>query len=307
MDVRKQCIWLNENIQINNTPFKWNTWREKGINIIHDILDHKGDFLTPANFEQKYNFKCDFMNYNALKDAIPKEWRKLVKTTQIPADAIQFNQDTHIKIGKKSKNINSIKNKEIYWTLINDIQIESIVINKLQNELNINEEKCKLVFTMPRVISNTKIRAFQYKLLYNLIPCNLYLKRIKRSDTDTCNWCQKLDDTMHYFVTCSHRTPFWNSFTTWCQNLLEEDINFTVIDVLVGILTKDTKYVVINACLLLAKWRIYKDKLNNSDTFFYKFLCELKYYINIEKSVALKNNKITNYNNIWQKVEEQLT
>ena len=307
INVRRQCIWLNENIQINDTPFKWNIWKEKGINIIHDILDQKGEFLTPINIEQKYNFKCDFMKYNALKDAIPKEWRKLVKKMQIPDEAINFNEDTHIIIGKKAKNINAIKNKEIYWILINDIQIESIVMNKLQSELNITEEKCKLVFTMPRVISNTKIRAFQYKLLYNLIPCNLYLKRINKNDTDKCNWCQELDDTMHFFATCKHLTPFWNSFATWCQTLLEEDTNFTATDILVGILTKDTKYVVINACLLLAKWRIYKDKLNSSDTFFYKFLCELKYYINIEKSIALKNNKIIKYNNIWQKVEEQIT
>jgi hypothetical protein len=88
---------------------------------------------------------------------------------------------------------------------------------------------------------------------------------------------------------------------------MEEDINFTVMEVLLGILDKGTKYNTINAILILAKWRIYKDKLNSTDTFFYKFLCELKYYINTEKLIALKNNKLTNYNNIWLKVEEQIT
>jgi hypothetical protein len=102
-------------------------------------------------------------------------------------------------------------------------------------------------------------------------------------------------------------TPFWNSLATWCKDLLEEETNFTVEEVLVGILEKGTKYNVINAILILAKWRIYKDKLNSSDTFFYKFLCELKYYINIEKTIALKNDKLTSYNNMWLKVEEQLT
>jgi hypothetical protein len=160
---------------------------------------------------------------------------------------------------------------------------------------------------MPRVVSNTKIRAFQYKLLYNLIPTNSYFKKIQKSETDQCNWREETDDTAHYFVRCRHLIPFWNSFTIWCQNLLEEDIRFTVEEVLVGVLEKDTKYNVINAVLLIAKWRIYKDKLNNSDTFFYKFLCELKYYINIEKTIALKNNKLINYNNMWSKVEEQIT
>jgi hypothetical protein len=247
------------------------------------------------------------MDFNALKDAIPKEWRILVKTMQIPINATNFEENPHLMIGKNAKNINLIKNKEIYWIFVNDIKIESIVTGKLQRELGLTEANCKKVFTMPRVVSNTKIRAFQYKLLYNLIPCNLYLKQIKRSDTDKCNWCKETDDTIHYFVRCSYLTPFWNSLTTWCQNLLEEDINFTWEDVLVGILDKDTKYYAINAILMLAKWRIFKDKLNSSDTFFYKFLCELKYYINIEKTIAIKNNKLTPYNNMWSKVEEQLT
>jgi hypothetical protein len=89
--------------------------------------------------------------------------------------------------------------------------------------------------------------------------------------------------------------------------MLEEEINFTVNDVLVGILEKSIKYETLNAILLIAKWHIYKNKLNQSDTFFYRFLCELKYYINLEKSIALKNNQLMKYNNKWQKVEEHLT
>jgi hypothetical protein len=146
----------------------------------------------------------------------------------------------------------------------------------LQRELDVEEDKCKLVFTMPRVVTNTKIRAFQYKLLYNLTPCNLDLKRIKRSDSDKCNWCQEVDDTSHYFASSSELVPFWNSFTKWCQGVFEEEIHFTVKYVLIGILNKNIKYETINACILIAKWRIYKDKLNNKNTFFYKYLCKLK-------------------------------
>jgi hypothetical protein len=307
LDIRRQCLWLNENITVNNEKLKWNGWINKGINMIHDILNPKGEFLTIQELEQKYNFKCDFLKYNNLKDAIPREWRALVKTMQIPTEAMSFDEELHINIGKSPKNINLIKNNLIYWTLVNDIRIESIIIDKLQRELGVEEEKCKLVFTMPRVVTNTKIRTFQYKLLYNLIPCNLYLNRIKKSDTDKCNWCPKIDDTSHYFVTCVELVPFWNSFTKWCQGWLNEEINFTVKDVLIGILNNNIKYETINACILIAKWHIFKDKLNNSNTFFYKYLCELKYYINIEKTIAIKNNKYHKYNEKWQKIEEYLT
>jgi hypothetical protein len=89
--------------------------------------------------------------------------------------------------------------------------------------------------------------------------------------------------------------------------VFEEEIQITVKDVLIGILNNNIKYDAINACLLIAKWRIYKDKLNNENTFFYKYLCELKYYINIEKSIVLKNNKLQKYDEKWQKVEDYIT
>jgi hypothetical protein len=33
----------------------------------------------------------------------------------------------------------------------------------------------------------------------------------------------------------------------------------------------------LNACLLLAKWHVYKNKLNESEIVFYNFQCDLKY------------------------------
>jgi hypothetical protein len=89
--------------------------------------------------------------------------------------------------------------------------------------------------------------------------------------------------------------------------MLEEEINFTIVDVLVGILEKPKMHETINAILLIAKWHIYKNKLNQADTFFYKFLSELKDYIILEKTIAQKNNKLTQFASKWDKVEEYLT
>jgi hypothetical protein len=124
---------------------------------------------------------------------------------------------------------------------------------------------------------------------------------------DICRWCTKLDDEAHYFGLCPALESFWNSFTGWCQGFLNEDIKFTIEDILVGILINNTKYNTINACILLAKWHIYKSKLNETDAFFYKFLCELKYYLHIERIIAVKNNKLEEHNLKWHMVEDHLT
>ena len=70
MDIRRECLWLNKNIKIGNKEITWNAWHNKGINLIHDIANENGTFLSKANLEQKYNVKCDFLKYSALKDAI---------------------------------------------------------------------------------------------------------------------------------------------------------------------------------------------------------------------------------------------
>ena len=76
----------------------------------------------------------------------------------------------------------------------------------------------------------------------------------------------------------------------------------TIEDIIVGFTDIENDSNCLNACLLLAKWHIYKNKLNQSDTFFYRFLCELKYFINVEKIIAAKNNRLQEYTKMWQKL-----
>jgi hypothetical protein len=116
-----------------------------------------------------------------------------------------------------------------------------------------------------------------------------------------------LDDIAHYFYECQTLQRFWKSFTQWWKNMTNEVISLDTKTVIVGITRMHTGNQLINACILLAKWHIYKNKLNQSQIFFYKFLCDLKYYLVIEKSIALRNNKIINYQTLWQKLEGHLT
>jgi hypothetical protein len=228
IDVRRECLWLNENIKVNKKQIKWNLWHSKGINQIHDIVNNKGEFLTPHEIEQKFGLLCNKMNYNKLKDAIPQAWRKLLKTMKVTENVIDFNEQIHLKIGKNTKPINQIKNKEIYWILINEKRINPIIMDKYKQELGIQKDQWEKIFTTPKVIRDTKIRTFQYKLLYVLTPCNLYLKRIEKSETDRCNWCHEIDDTAHFFAECIMLNSFWNSFALWFAEMTNKPITVTL-------------------------------------------------------------------------------
>jgi hypothetical protein len=154
------------------------------------------------------------------------------------------------------------------------------------------------------VIKDTKIRAFQYKLLFTLTPCNLYLKHIKKSDTDRCNWCLEIDDTAHYFAECKQLNIFWTSFAQWYAGMTNKPLSITLESIIVGFLDKQENINTLNACMLLEKWHIYKNKLDQKEIFFYKFLCELNYYIKTQRTIAIRSNQPTQYINTWQMVEE---
>jgi hypothetical protein len=172
----------------------------------------------------------------------------------------------------------------MYWVLIKKKQEKAIITVKLSQIYNLQEQDWENVFKAPSVVRETKLQAFQYKILFNLIPCNLYLKRIKRSDTDQCDTCKRLDDLPHYLNECDQTKIFWNNLKTWWKSVTNEEINITEKEVIIGLIHNYKKNETINACIILAKWHIYKNKLADTSIFFYKYLCELKYFCNDRKN-----------------------
>jgi hypothetical protein len=84
-------------------------------------------------------------------------------------------------------------------------------------------------------------------------------------------------------------------------------VSITLEDIIVGVTNLKKESDCLNACLILAKWHIYKNKLNQTEIFFYRFLCEMKYYITVEKSIAAKNNRLEQFKEMWQQIEDYIT
>jgi hypothetical protein len=308
LDVRRECLWFNQDIKLQKNTLYWQDWSESGINTIHDITHPDGKFLTAAEIEAKYNVICNVLKYNALKEGIPSSWRKMVKTQEIEDEEINFVEDPiFVRIGKVKKIVNTVTNKDIYWVFIENIRQKAIFIDKLNSILDLEDNDWEDIFKMPKVVRNSKIRAFQYKILFNLIPCNLYLYRITKSDTDKCQQCHILDDIFHYFYQCESVNGFWKSFSVWWKNMTGQNIQLDIRIIMVGFTGQSSEAKAINACLLMAKWHLYKCKLNEDSIFFYKFLCELKYSLIIEKAIALREDRIEKYNEMWKDIEDYLT
>jgi hypothetical protein len=251
-----------------------------------------------------YNIDINFLTYNSLKDAIPKQWRDKVKTIKIERNEVNSNEYPYLTIDKKDTPLQKLTNKMIYWELIEKIRIEPVTKYKWTQELNLNKDAWDNIFQVAKVIRDTKIRAFQYKLLFNLTPCNLYLFKIGRNNSDKCHLCDGIDNITHYFFNCPANRKFWSSLQNWWNNMGNEQIVITKSMATIGIPHKGNE--MLNACLQLARWYIYTERLKQKSTFLYSFLCVLKYKLKIEKTICQRNNQLKHYEKIWQTIEVHL-
>ena len=217
-----------------------------------------------------------------------------------------MDDDLSLKIGNKNLPIKYITNKEVYWKLIKQIQIPHVTKIKWESELNIKSKQWGNIFYNSFKIRDTKIRAFQYKLIMNLVPCNLYLYRIGKTDSHKCNYCDEIDDTLHFFYECNEVRLFWTSLQNWWNVMMNDNFVINKTNSLLGIMGKNALKDKLNAVLQLARYYIYIEKLNIQHPFLYKFLCNLKYKIKIEKIIYAKNNQTAKFDIMWEQIEEHI-
>ena len=138
----------------------------------------------------------------------------------------------------------------------------------------------------------------------NLIPCNLCLYRINISNSLNCNYCPNIDNITHYFCNCNGTKQFWKSFQMWWNRMENDNVVIDKSMAILGIKTKNEKFNKLNACLQIARWHLYTEKLNTHEPSLYKFLCHLRQKIKIEKIISLRNNTTSKFDKLWGEIEE---
>ena len=166
----------------------------------------------------------------------------------------------------------------------------------------------KLNYLLPRILTkNTSLRAFQYKLLNNVLYLNHKLFQFKVSTTYLCSYCNKHDETVqHLFSTCNEVISLWTEIKLYFVN----DIKLIALCPQIAILgytnTDDRCFITQNLILLIFKFYVYKsrDRVELSFIAFFHKLLKIK---NLEKGTALKNRrKLDVYEKKWSFIENAL-
>ena len=156
-EFKQEIIWNNQFIKIDGKSFYYKAWANKGILKISDLLDIHGQFLSFENFKCKFGVRCTFLDYAGVLAAIPKIWKSEIVRNAANGD----NEPV------PSLDISSTKKARVMLAE-RSFSPPTVEISLRKQVLNV-----KAVYELSfKVTVENKLRSFQFKLIYNIIPTN---------------------------------------------------------------------------------------------------------------------------------------
>ena len=175
---------------------------------------------------------------------------------------------------------------------------ESISQHRFKRIFDLSDEKCADLFLLPfKVTLDTKLRWFQYRVTHNILPTNVWLKKIGITDNDLCTFCQDEKETItHLFVECNKVNDFWQQV----QNKWSIMSNLDMFSKCYGVMDSDNEnFMVINHIIFMVKRYIYKCRVDHANLSFNAFLRLMDSIINLEYFCAQRKGSLDIHFKKW--------
>ena len=195
-----------------------------------------------------------------------------------------------------------VKGHMLYWHFVHALIKPPASIDKWGSEfVFLNDEDFANFFELPyKVLRDTKMQTFQYKILHKIIPCGAALHTWKITDNSNCTYCGLYDGLSHFFFDCQVTKEFWNQVSQWIFNTMNIKIPIKMIDVLFGVPLYDGFMLCLNFIILHGKWHIYYTcKKIGKRPFLFEFLINLKNSLNIERYIMITHVSVGKFTERW--------
>ena len=270
-------IFYNKNICINNKTVYLKNWVDNNVTKIAHITKDDGSFLTFDEFRRKYqNVRTNFVTYNGIIRSINEYLRKLdISREQID---VQDQEPVGRRILRGSKHI-------IKSSLSKKPNMHASIAKWNNNFQNL--EWPKIFSICHKTTVDTKLRWFQMRLIYRILPTNrfLFLRKIKTSEI--CHLCRNYAETIeHMLFDCVLIGQFWQNLKT---NFIDKLPHVNMLNISKELVLFGRKQNVqtdkpLNLFILAAKYYIYSCKFTNSIPNANIYLKLFKYRYSIEKN-----------------------
>ena len=153
----KEILWLNKNIMIANECIVYDDWYRQGCIEVHDLIDENGHFYKYEDFVQKYSIDCTRFKYMSLIDAIPKEWKAILKAHREEIITIEKSEEVSRKFGSSVKSIEKIESNDIYWKLLRNKIQKPTCIAAWNKKYSFEFSECEWKKILPRSTKRQKL------------------------------------------------------------------------------------------------------------------------------------------------------
>ena len=206
--IMNQIIWNNKYILSEGKSIFQSVFCNLGILKVGDLVSRDGVFLKSDKILNSSFSSCHSFSLMGVLDAIPKEWRSIIKTNPYCAPSAMDQTCFELIIAGKVIDLASASSKLIYNEFRSLKQIPATAKGKILNkypDLAIDWKKLYSLASFETTL-DTKLRKFQYKILNLIIFTNEKLHRFKMVDSPLCAFCnaeeESLEHLLYYCVSC---------------------------------------------------------------------------------------------------------
>ena len=243
-DIQYEMLWFNPYILVNNSPLFYKEWYNNGLLYIHQLIDNNGYFVDRYILEEQLEIDICFLEYISICNAIPAEWKKILKETP-PIPDLQTNRNIFIKIDDKKLDLKDLRTKKIYKIYQNQQIFTPTCIAKWNEELGADVQKWDTQWDI------------QFRILHRIIPHGTLLYKMKLITHDICTLCYSEPDTiLHRFFECIVIANLWREVENWWNDITINETDLRLYDCIYGLLNQNDER--LNFIILLVKYHIHK-------------------------------------------------
>ena len=246
---QQQLLFNNALITYKKQVLFFDYWQKKGIEQVKDVINYADKRLLSMQEIQNligHNRARIVIDYNILINSIPKDWLRWIHLGEHETIIESCEASMFFTKPKIIKQLISL-NKEIPVPIS-----QSLWERKFGIKIGKTDWNRAIVST-----KETRLRVLHWKILHNIYPTNILLKKMKKEETDKCSYCPGvIDQIEHFFCTCRAVDSFWRLIESKIRTDFDVGIRLTVTNILFGVpYSSDLKgnYLVINKLLLIGK------------------------------------------------------
>ena len=244
-------IFNNNDILYKNKPLFIRRWIDNNCKYLHDFIKNG----VPRTLNEIRNIVGNYggllPDYLAVLNAISK----MNRNPNLPASC--QNIPPEFKMENKTLRAEIVRQK--------NITICSIDFWKRKFNIDLNN-----YFSIARKCTKeTKLRWLHLRLVHNIYPTNILLKKMYLKDTNLCDTCNNIDFIEHAFYHCEPVQRFWNHVSQLISTRLNIHFNISPSQAILGIPMGSQQFSPkilheINHIILIAKLSIVKSKVSKN-------------------------------------------